>query len=186
MSLLLAAAALVPLAAWASQRQADALPVDAGADVPDPAPDRLAPPTFLESIGILSVAGTRGERNNNPGNIRISPAAWQGKVPGADAAFETFADPQSGIRALAKLLKNYAARGLSSVREIVGRYAPSSENNTAAYVNAVAASMGVGPDAPLDLSDPAQLAALVQAIIRHENGRVIYSSAEISAAVGMV
>lgn len=184
---------LLPAFAWAFTRQGgqggELAPISGPLPAPDAAPDLpafvLPEPSFLESIGITLMAATRGERNNNPGNLRIAPINWQGKIAGTDPAFETFADARSGIRALAINLRTYQTRyGLSSIRQIVTRYAPASENDTGAYVRAVAASMSVGPDAPLDLSDMATLTALVTAIIKHENGRISYSAAEIADAVG--
>ena len=192
MKLILAAMlAFFPLLAYAYTRQAgqggELAPAFSGDGFrvePDAAPDELPAPSFLESIGLALMAATRGERNNNPGNIRISAAPWQGKVSGVDSAFETFADPQAGIRALAVLLRNYQSKhGLRSVREIITRYAPASENNTAASVRAVASAVGVGVDDPLNLQDDSQLALLVAAIIAHENGRNIYATADIVAAV---
>lgn len=128
----------------------------------------------------------RGERNNNPGNIRISTAPWQGKVPIAqntDGAFEQFDTVQNGIRAIGKLLLTYSNLGFNTVRSIIVRYAPPSENATAAYMAAVADHLGVSPDIRLDLRNPATLAALVKAIIKHENGRVIYADAVIAENV---
>lgn len=186
MNLLVPAAALIAAAAYAFTRQADAAVPDMidAAPLPQDLPQQLDAPGFLESIGIYSMANTRGERNNNPGNIRISPVNWQGKVVGGDAAFETFATPQAGIRALALNLRNYQRNyGLNTVRQIVTRYAPASENNTAAYIAAVAAQMGVGPDDALNLEDDAMLERLVAAIITHENGRNIYAQADIANAV---
>lgn len=149
-------------------------------------PLTLQAPTFLETIGLIDMAATRGERNNNPGNIRISGTPWQGKVQGSDPAFETFADPVLGIRALAKNLKTYQTKyGLNTVRKIITRYAPASENNTDAYVRAVAAAVGVTPDQVINLNDAATLTALVAAIIHHENGRNIYAATDIMNAVGM-
>jgi len=178
---LLAAAALLPIAALAMQRRELAA---VEPDSPDVPPDQLPEPGFLESIGIAILAVTRGERNNNPGNLRKSPAQWQGKIAGSDSAFETFADPRDGIRALAKLLRNYQVNyGLKTVRGIIARYAPARENDTAAYVRSVAQEMKVGADQPIDLTDNDTLAALVAAIIRHENGRVIYAAADIQTAV---
>ena len=47
---------------------------------------------------------TRGERNNNPGNIRTG-STWQGlSLQQTDADFCVFTDPKFGIRALAKVL----------------------------------------------------------------------------------
>jgi hypothetical protein len=195
-TLLFAALLLVPAAAWAITRREGQGGEPAGAGAPyapeytgdDPLsdPSLLAPPSFLETIGLTFMAATRGERNNNPGNIRISSINWLGKTPGTDNAFETFATPAAGIRALAVNLRTYQNRyGLSTVRQIITRYAPASENNTGAYIAAVASAIGRSADDSLDLSDDSLLALLVAAIIKHENGRNVYSMAEISAAVSL-
>ena len=45
------------------------------------------------------------------------------------------------------------------------------ENNTAAYVNAVASALGVGPDDPtVNVHDYDTMQQLVRAIVAHENG----------------
>lgn len=184
--------AFLPLLAYAfaQKGQGGAL---AGAGAPfwpnyEPAADlpplALPEPSFLETIGLSLMAATRGERNNNPGNIRLSSAPWQGKVGGSDTAFETFADAKAGIRALAVNLRTYQNRhGLDTIRAIITRYAPASENNTAAYVRAVANAVGTGPDDQIDLSSDGTLTALVAAIITHENGRNVYTWSDIAAAV---
>ena len=66
---------------------------------------------------------------------------------------------------------------------MIGRWAPPSENDTRAYVTAVALATGFAADAALDLEDPSTLAALVDAIIEHENGQQPYSDALIDRAV---
>ena len=44
---------------------------------------------------------TRSERNNNPGNIRLTGDRWRGQVlPPPDRGFVTFAEPKWGYRAL--------------------------------------------------------------------------------------
>lgn len=135
---------------------------------------------------------TRGERNNNPGNIERSSAnKWQGRLADADyrqsaesrnngGRFDVFTSPVLGIRALAVLLIAYQDRhGLRTISGIVSRWAPGHENNTGAYVSHVAKLTGFSPSAVLDLHSYAHLAPLVKAIITHENGRCIYSQAEI-------
>ena len=126
---------------------------------------------------------TRGERNNNPGNIRRSDSAWRGKVASEDPEFECFDVAENGIRALAKLLIAYQRRhACRTVRQIVSRWAPPGENATAAYVVDVARALGVAPDAAVNCAQPAMLAAFVRAVIRHENGRCIYDTATLRAA----
>ena len=129
---------------------------------------------------------TRGERNNNPGNIRKSAIEWKGEVSGDDKAFETFNTPEEGIRALAVLLKNYYKKhGLKTVRKIINRYAPANENDTDAYIDAVCKDMEVMADQILVLSDTV-LFNFVTAIIRHENGRIIYNTETIKKGVEAV
>lgn len=95
---------------------------------------------------------TRSERNNNPGNIRLTGDRWRGQVlPPPDRGFVTFAEPKWGYRALFVVLEGYMIRhGLVTIRSIIGRYAPPSENATAAYIRSVSRATGWGPDDPLD------------------------------------
>lgn len=115
----------------------------------------------------------RGIRNNNPGNIRWGDD-WQGLVAKSrrtDKAFCQFTAPEFGIRAMIIILRNYQRRrGLNTITGIINRWAPSSENNTQAYINSVAQATGVAPDQPVDTTDSRFMVKLLQAIIRHENG----------------
>jgi hypothetical protein len=125
----------------------------------------------------------RGIRNNNPGNIRYDGTKWLGlAVPPSDGAFCRFIDAGHGIRAMAKIIANYGKlRGLDTVRQIIGRWAPPNENNTAAYVGSVARALRCSADAPLDIASA--LPALCRAIIRHENGACPYDAAEIERGI---
>ena len=113
---------------------------------------------------------TRGFRNNNPGNLRASASfTWQGQTGVDPQGFVIFNSMQNGVRALAITLKNYSAiHGLDTISGIIRRYAPDSENNTAAYISDVSSYMGISPDQPIDVS--AHLPRLIGAIVRHENG----------------
>lgn len=122
---------------------------------------------------------TRGLRNNNPGNIRKSGDKWAGlAAEQPDTAFFTFVSPEYGIRAMARILLNYSANyGLNTVRGIINRWAPPTENDTSAYVAHVASKLGVSPDTPINVRTA--LPVLVPAIIKHENGLNPYSDATI-------
>lgn len=119
---------------------------------------------------------SRGVRNNNPGNIDYNKAnAWQGQlglerdVP--NPRFARFDTPENGIRALGKLIRTYQNKhGLKTIEEIISRWAPGVENDTAAYVNQVAKAVGVAAHANINVNAVTLLRPLVQAIIRHENG----------------
>lgn len=124
----------------------------------------------------------RGIRNNNPGNIEAG-IGWKGEV-GTDGRFATFATPAHGIRALAlNAVNSQRIHGNDTVSELIDRWAPPTENNTAAYAAQVAKALGVNPDDPVDLSNPATLAKFTAAVIQHENGQQPYSEADIVAGV---
>ncbi len=121
----------------------------------------------------------RGIRNNNPGNIKWGEP-WKGLKKGGesiDPVFCVFETPEWGIRALAKILKNYQKiHGLNTPRKIISRYAPPCENQTQAYIQSVAHQLGIYPDSEVDLNDEATLIIFLKAIIRHENGIQPYST----------
>lgn len=113
---------------------------------------------------------SRGYRNNNPGNIRfIEKNPWNGQT-GDDGGYGVYATPQAGTRALGKQLLAYAARGLNTVTKIISTWAPSNENNTYAYIMAVADALDVGPDDTISVGD--RLPELARAIAKHENGYI--------------
>lgn len=128
----------------------------------------------------------RGERNNNPGNLRFNPAIpWEGlgDPPQDEGGYCRFTTAASGIRAAARDLHSKWLRGLRSVTAIIAVYAPPAENDTAAYVVAVAERLRCRPDAPLDLDDEKLLRDFVTAVIVHENGRCSYPPEIVAAAV---
>ncbi|TXH52795.1 MAG: hypothetical protein E6Q97_14880 [Desulfurellales bacterium] len=114
----------------------------------------------------------RGFNLNNLGNIRKSDTAWQGKVDSTDDEFEQFATPEDGLRAMMKNLQTYQSKyGDKSLREVLNRYAPSTENDTDGYIQFVADRTGVDPDAELDLFDGNTLIPLTKAMVRMEQGK---------------
>jgi len=112
----------------------------------------------------------RGIRNNNPGNIRHGRSQWIGaSATQTDADFVQFDSPEAGIRAMVRLIYTYRDQyGLNTISKIISRWAPGTENDTAAYIDAVSRSMGVPPRQVLEY--PEDVRPLVVAIIRHENG----------------
>jgi hypothetical protein len=133
-----------------------------------------------------NVTLTRGERNNNPGNIeRVERTIWKGQAPNqsGDSRFVVFTAPVYGIRALGKTLLTYShvypendSRDIDTIREVINRWAPGSENNTAAYIADVCHQIGVGPDDEYDITREKFMRPLAVAIMMHENGRVLYSA----------
>ncbi|WP_211130783.1 hypothetical protein [Serratia surfactantfaciens] len=121
---------------------------------------------------------SRGLRNNNAGNVRSAPNAV-----GHDGGFPIFANPRDGNAALARQLMLYGDRGNNTLSGIIHTYAPSNENNTQAYINAVSRMTGFNPYDRLDLHSPDVLQQLIPAIIKHENGTQPFSSEEINLAI---
>lgn len=140
--------------------------------------------------GTLMQPEKRGERNNNPCNIDYAPENdWQGMVPysvsrAQDARFCVFYTPLYGIRAAAVLITNIAKRG-NTYRDIVSVWAPSTENNTSAYLYFVCKHCAVSETSVFNSADKLAMQNLIAAIIGMENGRVIYPYDLISTAIEM-
>lgn len=113
----------------------------------------------------------RGIRNNNPLNIRIGNA-WLGEVPiPTDKEFEQFTSLRWGLRAGFLLLKRYISRyHLNSIRLIVSRWSPSSENNTEEYIKRVSTLTGFDADETIKFESKMQMCALVEAMCLIECG----------------
>jgi hypothetical protein len=132
-----------------------------------------------------TLAPARGLRNKNPGNLRHNAAFdWLGEIAPDAQGYCRFDSDHDGLRACAlDLLTKWRRDGLRTVRAIITRYAPPTENATGNYVAAVTAALGVKPDDALDLSAAGTLALLVKAVVRQECGSVPYLISDVVAAV---
>lgn len=108
----------------------------------------------------------RGLRNNNPLNIRRTGDRWRGLAPTqSDPAFCQFTAPEYGVRAGVKILWTYQKKyGLRTLRQVLTRYAPPSENNTASYIGTVSRRAKIHPDVELDLRSRDVVFRLVEAM----------------------
>lgn len=119
----------------------------------------------------------RGIRNNNPGNLNYVGQAGAHKEPGPHGRFAVFATPEAGLMALRGQLLRYNQRdGLDTVKEIISKWAPPTENDTASYIEGVSHALGVTPDQKLGPFTPQLVAGLMRAIILMENGKNPYGS----------
>lgn len=114
----------------------------------------------------------RGLRNNNPLNIRKNSDVFQGEVnPSRDKEFKQFKTVPYGYRAGFKVLSNYyRIYRLTTIRKMIGRWAPENENNTSAYVSLVSKYADIGPDDLISF-DREQMIRIVAGMSRVENGR---------------
>ncbi len=115
---------------------------------------------------------SRGLDNNNPGNIRLSRVRYKGeRRPSSDPEFRQFESIEWGYRAMFMLLYTYHSRhGCRTLRQMIDRYAPPSENPTSAYLRFVSQRAGVDPDYVIDVTNGAVMVEVVCAISHFENG----------------
>lgn len=134
----------------------------------------------------------RGIRNNNPGNIdwiADPKKRWDGMVrketPAEGGRFGVFDTPAKGVRAIGQELALDGRRGVRTIEGLIAGvpgipgsgWAPSNENDTAAYIAAVARAVKMEPRQVIDVQS--YLPRLAAAIIEHENGQQPYSLSDI-------
>ena len=109
-------------------------------------------------------------KRNNPFNIRVGNN-WQGEKDVPEKAFEEFTELDYGLRAGFILLRNYANNySLTTIEQIVYRFAPPIENNTENYIRVVCKMTGYDRDQELNLWDKGVLLNLAGAMIYMEQG----------------
>lgn len=115
---------------------------------------------------------SRGIRNKNPFNIRVSRNPWLGKLPAAvrtDKEFEQFDTMWHGVRAGVLLLRNYVKKQkLDTVKKIIYRFAPPNENDIQAYLSYLSFRY-LPPDTYIMVPSVA-FAQLCCAIMEYESG----------------
>lgn len=153
-----------------------------GAAHPTAPSSPAAAPTPAGAPAANGASQPRGIRNNNPGNLNYVGQAGATRESGPNGRFAVFQSAEDGLQALAHQLRLYAQRGINSVRAIISKFAPPSENNTQAYISSVSKGLGVDANASLDLNDPRVVQGLMNAIIRVENGKNPYSAEQIASA----
>ena len=127
----------------------------------------------------------RGLRNNNPLNIKQFNQNWRGEV-GDDGVFVIFKNMVYGYRAAARILRSYRSRGLTTITEIIEAWAPSSENDTHAYIEyvvsyiSVQSGLEVDPEKNLDIKNVPYLLAAMTVV---ENGAIDVSMDDILKGV---
>ena len=122
----------------------------------------------------------RGIRNNNPLNIRRSTDQWQGaRKEQTDQSFVQFETMAYGYRAAWKTLQSYYRHFCSqgkefTVRNIISRWAPPSENATESYIRTVLILSGIREKEillpPNQVNDYSKLSRLIAAMTCMECG----------------
>ena len=133
----------------------------------------------------------RGIRNNNPLNI-VKGNSWKGeRANQTDKRFEEFESMAMGLRAGFVLLRNYIEgtktrpTKFNTVRKIIARWAPPSENYTQRYIDNVCKWSGLLPDEVVRFRERKKMVAIVQAMAKMECG-VTLDVALIESAYDLV
>lgn len=115
----------------------------------------------------------RGLRLNNPCNIRVSGDLFQGEIrPGRDRSFKTFQTMAHGYRAAFRILINYIRiYKCDTIRKMITRWAPPTENETEAYIHLVTTYSHIPADEPIAPQDEERMSLIVAAMSKMENGR---------------
>lgn len=137
--------------------------------------------------GLAVYQKTRGLRNNNPGNIRRSADNWKGlSEKQNDKSFFQFTAPRWGIRAMARILKNYARLyRISTIDGVVQRWAPNTENDTEAYAKFISSETGLSRTQFINLENDSTLEKIIPAIIAFENGIQPYTAEKIKEGIAL-
>ena len=123
-----------------------------------------------------------GQRINNPFNIRQYNQGFVGET-GTEDGFISFEDPMYGVRAADRVLTTYGRdRDIGSIRGLVSRFAPPSENETQSYIDYISGQLGIDPDAEIDLSDPAMRSRILAPMAKIES-RTEYTPDQITGMI---
>lgn len=130
---------------------------------------------------------TRGDRNNNPGNIEYGPWAIAHGAFGSDGRFAIFPNAATGEAAMAALLQE-RYRGLT-LADIQKRWVHGSTYAgapDAGYLGAMSKATGLRPGDVPNLNDPAILKALMHGMMRGEGTDGLGGNKTSSVNIGTI
>jgi hypothetical protein len=116
-----------------------------------------------------------GMRVNNPGNIKYNPKLGYAGMLGPSSHTDqgdpqmTFDTPQSGMNAMASLVRTKYKRGQTTPMSIIAGNSGWTPGNTQAAAN-VARTMGIDPNEDLGLDDPERMTKFLKALTLQEHG----------------
>ena len=91
----------------------------------------------------FGIPGTKPTRDHNPGDLKHAP-----HIHSWDGAIGIEPNDAAGWEDLERQLRLYAGRGLT-LAQMVAIYAPSSENDSAAYLRFICAGLGLPANTPV-------------------------------------
>ena len=123
----------------------------------------MSGPAAAGAPAAAPAAPTAGGVNQfNVGNVR--PA-------GQTKGFQQPGSFEEGLKIMDQNLQTYGSKyGINTLRGVISRWSPPNENDTNGLIKAAAQRLGIDPDQPIDLSNPAQRQAIGMAIMLQEKG----------------
>ena len=119
----------------------------------------------------------RGLRNNNPLNIRLSPANhWQGEItPSTDPDFCQFESLVMGLRAAVIIIMRYiTVHHCDTIESIIRRWAPEpNTDHVQLYIDYVARRSCLGPRLQIRRTDKNHICLVIWAMAAFECGQAI-------------
>ncbi len=110
----------------------------------------------------LSGSAKSAPSPTNVGNIR---------PVGSSTGFQQYASAEEGIKAIDDNLKAYGTKHkINTLRGVISRWAPASENDTDSYLNFVSQKTGIKPDEEIDLTNPTIRHIISGPIVLQEQG----------------
>jgi len=118
---------------------------------------------------------TVGLRNNNPGCLKRdeNSTPYRGEiVPTNDPPWRQFESKAYGYRAMFHLIliRYIIDYNINTIRGIMNRYAPPTENDTLAYIDFVSLRTGIDADEVIKAGDTDVILDFGRAITKMENG----------------
>lgn len=105
----------------------------------------------MDALGAL-ILGEKPKEQGRPSDTNVGNLRQPGKQE-----FQQFATREEGLKALDNQLKIYGEKHkIDTLRGLVTRYAPPSENDTENYIKFLSDRTGIKPDQKIDLTDPVQ------------------------------
>jgi len=115
--------------------------------------------------GFLGLDDNQTQSNSNANNLgNIRPT-------GSNTGFKQTPSKEQGLADIdANLLAYGQKHGIDTLRGVISRWAPASENDTGSYIDTVAKRLSLDPDQKIDLNDPAIRHLISTGIILQEKG----------------
>lgn len=100
----------------------------------------------LEVVGGGVTPTSSPTQEYNTGNIRTSAS---------NPEFRKYSTVEEGVADHQRLLRDYQSKhGLTTIKDVINRWAPPSENDTSNYVKFMSQKMGMNPNDTIDFNDP--------------------------------